>query len=128
MVEHYALRCQNDGTHTFPKDRPAFVTDFNHISRGLQALGLIICGIIVGLELIFSYWAYRNCGLEVVCASQPMFLISHHFASIFYYLLMLNQIYLIFFGLVIVYNFFREPLCKAIVLPSGRYLCSSHHH
>mmetsp|Transcript_18477 Transcript_18477/g.39971 ORF Transcript_18477/g.39971 Transcript_18477/m.39971 type:complete len:910 (+) Transcript_18477:305-3034(+) len=64
----------NDATHAIPLDLPALETDPNHLSTGFQVLGLILCGIIVGLSIIFACWTYRNRGLKVVRASQPIFL------------------------------------------------------
>jgi len=64
----------NDGTHNRPPDLQAADVNRHIISTRIKVVGLVLCGIIIGLASIFAGWTYYNRHLQVVRSSQPIFL------------------------------------------------------
>jgi len=64
----------NDGSTTPPADLPPITVDQNHLSKGFRAVGGILCAIIVCMSIVFGVWTYRNRAVQVIRASQPIFL------------------------------------------------------
>jgi len=63
-----------DGTHIIPPDLPALESNPNHLILPFKVVGLLLCAIIITLSISFGLWAYLNRGVQVVRASQPIFL------------------------------------------------------
>lgn len=63
-----------DGTTNIPNDLTPFEVNKNHLGPELIALGIIICGIAVCLSIGFAIWTYCNHKVQVIRASQPIFL------------------------------------------------------
>jgi len=64
----------NDGSTTPPADLPPITVDKNHLSKGFRAVGGILCAIIVCMSIVFGVWTFKNRAVQVIRASQPIFL------------------------------------------------------
>ena len=64
----------NDGSTTPPADLPPITVDQNHLSKGFRAVGGILCAIIVCMSIVFGVWTFKNRAVQVIRASQPIFL------------------------------------------------------
>jgi len=64
----------NDGSTTPPADLPPITVDQNHLSKGFRAVGGILCAIIVCMSIGFGVWTFKNRAVQVIRASQPIFL------------------------------------------------------
>jgi len=70
----FATYIFNDGTSDVPSDLPVLEENSNYLDDSMMAVGLTLCGVIIALALMFSYWTYRNSEKQVVRSSQPIFL------------------------------------------------------
>ena len=66
-----------DGAHQPPLDGPPPPDTLHHLHPGMEAVGYILCVAIVGLSFGFDGWTYHNRKVQVVRASQPIFLVRH---------------------------------------------------
>ncbi len=75
QLEYHSAYIFADGTNvTPPPDLPPHELDRNHLSIPCLAVGLLLSAIIIALSISFGLWTYRNRAVQVVRASQPIFL------------------------------------------------------